>query len=141
MNPSKTDKGVDATTTPAPTQGGPPSPSRGPPGTGTTAGSDDEGKRSRPKLIQTSTYHVTASKREGFILVDYPDSSGPDSLSPVPVQASPLGGPGVVWAEQTPERTGSFESDPDFPSQKQESELGKGLVTKQLVQDWLDRLG
>ena len=121
MNPSNAVKDVDPATS-APTQGG--AQPRAPPGTGTSAGTDDEGKRLRPKLIHTSTYHETASKREGISLVDYPDSPGSDSFSPVPVQAPPVVGPGVVWAEQTPEKTGSLELDPDFPAQEQESELG-----------------
>ena len=127
MNPSNAVKDVDPATS-APTQGGAQPPPRAPPGTGTSAGTDDEGKRLRPKLIHTSTYHETASKREGISLVDYPDSPGSNSFSPVPVQAPPLVGPGVVWAEQTPEKTGSRELDPDFPAQEQESELGTSSV-------------
>ena len=128
MNPSQAVKDVDPPTTSAPNPGGAPPPPRGPPETGTRAGTDDEGKRLRPKLIHTSTYHETASKREGISLVDYPDSPGSDSFSPVPVQAPPVVGPGVVWAEQTPEKTGSRELDPDFPAQEQESELGVSSV-------------
>ena len=99
MNPSNAVKDVDPATS-APTQGGAQPPPRAPPGTGTNAGTDDEGKRLRPKLIHTSTYHETASKREGISLVDYPDSPGSDSFSPVPVQAPPKEGP-----EPVPERT------------------------------------
>ena len=102
MNPSKSNKDADSAS--APTQGGPPSPSRGPPGTGTEAGLDDEGKRLRPKLITTNTYHVTASKRGGISLVDYPESPGSDSFTPDPVQASHLERPGAVWVEATPKK-------------------------------------
>ena len=102
----------DAQEASAPTQGGPHlPPPRGPPGTGNEAGSDDGGKRLRPNLI-TNTYIPKRASRG--ILVDYPDSPGSDSNSPVPDQASPEGRPGSGWPNQTPEKSGTNESDPDF---------------------------
>ena len=50
MSQTSTDKGTGAEPVPAPNQGGPQPPSRGPSGAGTSAGSDDGGKRPRPKL-------------------------------------------------------------------------------------------
>ena len=112
----------DAQDASAPTQGGPHPPTpRGPPGTGNEAGSEGEGKRLRPNLINSSTY-VTPTRASKGILVDYPDSPGSDSISPVPDQASPEGRPGQAWPNQTPEKPGTNEADPDSPAR----DMGSG---------------
>ena len=129
MSRMSTDKGTGLAPVPAPSQGGPqPPPPRGPPGTGTAAGLDDQGKRPRPNLINSSnTYVSTPASRRNF-LVDYPDSPGSDSVFPDSGQASPEGAPGSTQPEQTPEKPGPFELDPDFPAERLGLGSGSRLV-------------